>query len=70
MKKIERIIRFMSLYQISPERIKPLLKVNRSYLEDVLKDIVKNYGSVESYFIEGCGIDKRILDRLQRRLLE
>lgn len=70
MKKIERMIRFMSLYQISPERIKPLLIVNRSYLEGVLKDIVKNYGSVENYFIEGCGIDKRILDRLQRRLLE
>jgi hypothetical protein len=44
--------------------------VNRSYLEGVLKDIVKNYGSVENYFIEGCGIDKRILNRLHLRLLE
>ncbi|MGM0873266.1 MAG: tyrosine-protein phosphatase [Bacillota bacterium] len=70
MKKAERFIRIMSLYRISPERIKPLLIVNKAYLENVLQDMFKQYGSVESYLMNGCGIEERTLHQLKDMLIE
>lgn len=70
MKKAERFIRIMSLYRISPERIKPLLIVNRAYLENVLQGIFNEYGSVELYLSNGCGIEERTLYHLKGMLIE
>jgi len=70
MKKIENFIRMMSLYRVSSQQIKPLLIVSRDYLEDVLQEILKEFGTVENYFIKGCGIDKNSLNKLRGFLLD
>ncbi len=70
MKKIERFIRFMSLWQVSPERIKPMLVVRREYLEDVLDYILEQYGSIESYLIRTCGIEEKTTKDLRNMLVE
>jgi protein-tyrosine phosphatase len=70
MKKIERFIRLMSMYRISSDRIKPLLIVDRAYLDNALKSIFKQYNSVESYLIIGCGIDDSSLLNLKKMMIE
>lgn len=69
MKKIERYIRWMSLFQVSPERIKPLLEVRREYLDEIHTDILKKYGSIEEYLGQACGIDQSALRNLKELLL-
>jgi len=70
MKKVEKYIRLMSLYRLSPERIKPMLEVRRDYLEEVIKEILKKYGSIEEYLIKGCRIPERCLESLKQNLLD
>lgn len=70
MKKIERFIRFMSLWQVSPERIKPMLVVRREYLEDVLDYILEQYGSIENYLVGTCGIEEKTIKDLRNMLVE
>ena len=68
MKKIEKFIRLMSLYRISSERIKPMLEVRRDYLEDVLNEIMEQYGSIEHYLLKGCRIPQSCLESLKQNL--
>ncbi|MDQ0226832.1 tyrosine-protein phosphatase [Metabacillus niabensis] len=70
MKKAERFFRFMSLYRVSPEKIKPLLEVRKEYLEGALSLIFTKYGTIDSYIIDGCGITKEQLERLRIHLLD
>jgi protein-tyrosine phosphatase len=70
MKKIEKFIRLMSLYRIPPERIKPMLEVRRDYLEEVLNEIMKQYGSIEQYLLKGCCIPLSCLESLKQNLLD
>ncbi|SEL99701.1 protein-tyrosine phosphatase [Paenibacillus sp. cl141a] len=70
MKKVEKFIRLMSLYRVSPERIKPMLEVRRDYLEEVLYDILKQYGSIEAYLIRGCCIPEKCLESFKQNLID
>ncbi|MBA4492838.1 tyrosine-protein phosphatase [Paenactinomyces guangxiensis] len=70
MKKIERYIRWMTLFQISSDRMKPLLEVRREYLDEIYGDILKKYGSVEEYLRVACGLNQRCISNLQQNLLE
>lgn len=70
MKKIERYIRWMSLFQISPERMKPLMEVRRDYLDDTLTAVLNEYGTIEEYLIEACGIEEKCLLNLRQMLIE
>lgn len=70
MKKVERFIRWMSLWQVSPERIKPMLVVRREYLEEALDYILQQDGSIENYLIKTCGIEESTLKALQSMLVE
>ncbi len=70
MKKIERMIRWMSLFQVSPERMKPMLEVRREYLDDILRDVLIKYGSIEEYLSEACGIDESCILNLRKLLLQ
>lgn len=60
----------MSLFQVSSEKIKPMLEVRKEYLEDVYREIIKQYGDIENYLYEGCGIKKECLSKLKNMLLE
>jgi protein-tyrosine phosphatase len=70
MKKIERYIQWMSLWQISPERLRPMLEVRREYLESIFDEIFYRYGSVDKYLSSYCGVEERCLDRLCALLIE
>lgn len=70
MKKIERMIRWMSLFRIPPEQIKPLLVVKADYLNDVHDYMLNQYGSVEAFLTGACGIDKKTLIDLRNMLIE
>lgn len=70
MKKAEKMIRWMSLFQASSERIKPLLEVRREYLDDIYNEIIKRYGDIETYLCEGCSIKQENLSNLKNILLE
>ncbi len=69
MKKIERFIRLMSLFQIPRERIKPVLIVKADYLHDTHDYMLKQFGSVEGFLIEGCKIEERNLQNIRDLML-
>lgn len=52
-----------------PALLEPVLGVRREYLEASLKTMRENFGSIESYFAEGLGLDARVQTRLRDRLL-
>jgi len=70
MKSIEKYIRWMSLGQVSPERIRPMLEVRKEYLEGTLNEIFHRYKSLDTYLTIGCGMDKCCLERLRKLLTE
>ena len=70
MKKVETFIRWMSLFQISSERIKPMLEVQRNYLEEVYTKIIEEYESIETYLRVACNIPQSNLDKLKQLLIE
>ncbi|MFS0816287.1 tyrosine-protein phosphatase [Lysinibacillus sp. 1P01SD] len=70
MKKIEKMIKWMSLFQLSTERVKPILEVRQEYLEDVYNEIIIQYGDIETYLCKACKIQKRSLSDLKNLLLE
>jgi len=65
-KKIIRTVRWMSLFRISPEQMQPVLEARPEYLEDILDEILENYGSIEDYLQQSCGLDSKALLDLQR----
>ena len=69
-KQIIRMIRIMSFFRASIEQIQPMLEVRPDYLNNVLDELFKRYGTVENYLTAGCGIDKDTLDRLKHLIIE
>lgn len=70
MKKAGALIRWMSLFRISNDRLKPLLEVRREYLTEMLDTIMDKYGSIESYLTEACGVDRGSIIKLKDKLIE
>jgi protein-tyrosine phosphatase len=58
--RIERtlwIIRFASLFRTDPEQVRPVLGVERAYLEAAFAAIHESYGSFDAYRREALGLD-------------
>ncbi|RHW42571.1 tyrosine-protein phosphatase [Neobacillus notoginsengisoli] len=70
MKKTGNFIRLMSLYRIPLEKIQPMLAVDRKHLEYAFGYILDEYGSVEAYLHEGCGIKQESISKLKNMLVE
>ncbi|MEZ2737600.1 tyrosine-protein phosphatase [Aneurinibacillus aneurinilyticus] len=70
MKKVEKFIRWMSLFQVSPDRIKPMLEVRHEYLDDIYNEIKRKYGSIENYLCQACHVEQNRLQNLKYLLLE
>ncbi|MBH5316424.1 tyrosine-protein phosphatase [Paenibacillus sp. GSMTC-2017] len=64
-----KLIRKMSLFRLSKDRLKPLLEVRRDYLEDILEEILSKYGTIENYLIKACGISEKTLQNLRDKLI-
>lgn len=69
MKKIERFIRYFSLFRVSAEQLKPVLEVRREYLLEIYEEILKKYGTFEKYAEEVCGINHDQIEKLKKNLL-
>ncbi len=69
-KKYMRFLRWMSLFRVSKQRLQPLLEVRREYLDEVLDEVLEQYGSVGGYLTEACGVDAGDLTRLERSVVE
>ena len=63
-------IELMSLYQTDGEILRPLLGVEREYLETALKTAEDQYGSIEKYIREGLEISEEEIQKLKSFLLE
>jgi protein-tyrosine phosphatase len=60
-RKIERTlltIRLVSLFRVDPERVRPVLGVERGYLEAAFDEITKRYGSFDAYRRDALGLDE------------
>jgi protein-tyrosine phosphatase len=69
LKAFIKAMRFLTLFQVSPERMQLVLKAHPEFLAEVHDNIVTRYGSVENYLCDACAIEPDALERLKRRLL-
>ncbi|MBK7171445.1 MAG: tyrosine-protein phosphatase [Gammaproteobacteria bacterium] len=64
------ILRVVSLFRTDPELARPLLGVERAYIEAALDTIEREYGGVENYLRNELGIDDDTLSKLRANLLQ
>lgn len=64
------MIRLGSFFQTDPEKIRPLLGVEQSFIEAGIDQMKKEYGSVDNYFRQGLGLSDTDLQQLRDRFLE
>jgi len=53
-----------------PDVLRPLLGVQRNYLEASLDEVTNRYGTIEQYFAEGLSLDDDTLQALRSRLVD
>ena len=53
-----------------PELLRPVIGVERHYLEAALDEMGKEFGSIEGYFAEGLGLDAAAQGAVRAALLE
>ena len=71
--QIERmvwIIRLVSLFRTDPEQVRPVLGVERAYLEAAFAEIEAQYGGFEAYRREALGLDDAETAAFRRLALE
>lgn len=64
------LIQAVSFFRVDPEQVRPLLGVERGYIEAALETIDREYGGVDRYLREGLGLDEATLAALRRNLVE
>ena len=71
--RIEEIIdqiELMSLYQADAEILRPLLGVEREYIETAFKTAEEKFGSLENFIREGLNISDKDIKKLRNKYLE
>ena len=63
-------IELMSLYQTDVEILRPLLGVERIYIETAFKTAEETYGSLENFIREGLNISDKDIQALRDKFLE
>ncbi|MDQ2621454.1 MAG: tyrosine-protein phosphatase [Actinomycetota bacterium] len=53
-----------------PDVLRPVLSVDRTYLETAIDLMTETYGSIDGYMTEGLGLDDTTLTKLRDRLLQ
>jgi protein-tyrosine phosphatase len=64
------IIRLVSLFRTDPEQVRPVLGVERAYLEAAFSAIEEQYGSFEAYRRDALGVDDAELAAFRGLALE
>ena len=71
--RIEEIIgqiKLMTLYQTDPEILRPLLGVEREYIETAFQTAEEKYGSLENFIKDGLDISDEDIQKLRKKFLE
>lgn len=68
--KVIKVMKWITLFQISPERVKYIFMAQRAVLEEVHDTIIRKYGSIEDYLCEACEVERNIILKLKNLLLE
>jgi len=68
--KFIRYFRRVSLYRMKSDQIRPIWEARREYLEQVLDEIQKEYGTVEEYLQQECGMEQNLSNHFKEMLLE
>jgi len=61
---------WLSLFRVSPERVKYIMEAKPEHLNEIYKGILKEYHSIEEYLCKACQIDKKVIEKLKIQLLE
>ena len=63
-------IKLMSLYQADAEILRPLIGVERIYIETAFKTAEEKYGSLENFIREGLNISDEEIQILRNKFVE
>ena len=63
-------IELMSLYQVDAEILRPLIGVERIYIETAFNTAEKEYGSLENFIREGLNISDEEIQMLRNKFLD
>ncbi|WP_437277969.1 tyrosine-protein phosphatase [Sorangium sp. So ce375] len=69
LEKLIKVMRVATLAQVSQERLRLILMAHPEFLNEVHENIVKQYGAIEGYLREACGLEHDTLQKLKDRLL-
>jgi protein-tyrosine phosphatase len=70
MERFIKLLRVLTLFQVSKERMRLILMVQPEFLDHIHNDMLERYGSVEGYLRGACGIEQDTLQALKAHLLE
>ena len=71
--RIEEIIgqiELMTLYQTDAEILRPLLGVEREYIETAFQTAEEKYGSLENFIRDGLNISDEDIQKLRNKFIE
>jgi protein-tyrosine phosphatase len=69
LEKAIKVMRVVTLFQVSPERMRLILMAHPEFLAEVRDRIFAEHGSIEGYLRDACEIDRDTLQRLKAHLL-
>lgn len=59
-----------SLFRTPSSEVRNLMVAKPEYLEDAVKEVKKDYGSIDNYIHEGLGLDDATIEKIRDALLE
>ncbi len=70
LKRYILFFRWMTLFQLTTEQIRPVFEARKEYLDTILDTVFEKYGSIDRYLREACNVTEETLSRLHRLILE
>jgi protein-tyrosine phosphatase len=65
-----RYVRWLSLFRVPAAQVREIMQARSDYLEEVLDELCRRYGSVEGYLRQACGLEHEQIENLRLMLLE
>jgi protein-tyrosine phosphatase len=69
-KQLMRLLRWITLFRLSPAELQPVLEARREHLEGALNWIVQRHGSLQRYLTEAAELPETVIASLRSTLLE
>ncbi|MDQ0272771.1 tyrosine-protein phosphatase [Cytobacillus purgationiresistens] len=70
MKKMENTLKWITLFRLTPEKLKPVLEVRQEYLDHAYSKIFAKYDTIHDYLREECHISDETLHNVKEALIE